>query len=152
MELKKYIKEGCTSEFSISLKDMNGYFKDNGAFSKSLSKNPLIYSVIIREEDGINYGLTVLNSGNIGKQNFMTRGHLHKKPLSEVYILLEGKVLLLMKKGNKESSINMKKNKAYVVPGKYAHRAINAGKKKAFFVSICSKKAGHVYKKTLFKK
>jgi len=150
MELKRYIKKKYTNKFRISLKDMPEYFKDKEAVAKNLRKNPVIYTVFVKEEKELNYYLTVLMPGKIGKQYFMTRGHMHKRPLSETYMLVGGNAWLLMKKGKEKSLTKMEKNIAYIVPGDFAHRVINPGKKEALFLTITPKEAGHIYKKNLF--
>lgn len=114
-------------------------------FKSEIRGNPLIYVVYIKNFKNFETGLTVIESGKIGKEYFMTKGHKHKNPVEEIYILIEGKGKLLIKEKNKLKEIIMKKGKIYFVPGKSGHRLINTGKNRLEVFTIYSKKAGHDY-------
>jgi len=85
----------------------------------------------------------------------MTKGHKHKKPTKEIYILLSGKGKLIIQ-GKKAKVFNLKKNKTYILPKNAGHRLINTGNKKLEVLTIYEKKAGHNYNfkftKRFFKK
>jgi len=121
-------------------KDMKDRFKQE----LKGNKNPVIYNVYIRNFGSFEIGLTVINSGKIGKEFFMTKGHRHKKGMEEMYMLVSGEGKLIIK-NKKLKKINMKKNKIYIVPGKAGHRLVNTGKKKLEVLTVYNKDSGHDY-------
>jgi glucose-6-phosphate isomerase len=145
MLLYDYVKKRPDKKVLIRLRDMKTFFSDKKAVNKRLKENPLIYTVLIKELKEIEYAITIIESGEIGKEHFMTRGHYHKKAYPEIYILVKGKGILLLQ-NKKFEKIRMRKGKAIYVHPKYAHRAVNMGWKKLEFLSIYSPKSGHNYK------
>ncbi len=97
--------------------------------------NPVIYETFIKSFSPIQLGLTVINPGTINKEFYMTRGHIHKKPTPEFYILLEGKGILLIQK-NKPEIIKLKEGEIALIPEGYTHRLINTGSKKLKVLTI----------------
>ncbi len=114
-------------------------------FRDKIKGNPVIYKVYIKDFGDFEYGLTVINPGKIGKEFYMTKGHKHKKPVGELYILIKGKGTLLIKKGSVKRGINLRKNKVYSIPKNAGHRLINTGKEELQVLTIYSKKAGQDY-------
>ena len=145
MKLKDYIKRNCDKKFVIRLKDMKIFFSDKKAIKKRIKQNPLIYSVLRKIEKGTEYSITIIESGKIGKEHFMTRGHYHLKPYPEIYILIKGKGLVLTQ-NKKCKAIKLKLGEAIYIKGKYAHRTINLGKTKLEFITITNK-TKHLFKK-----
>jgi len=123
------------------LNDMRDKFKD----ADNIKNNPTIYNVYIKDFGAFQAAITVLESGEINKEFFMTKGHKHKKPSEEIYILLNGKGKLYFQ-GTKAKIIEMKKDKIYVIQKSYGHRVINTGNKKIELLSVYSKNTGHDYK------
>ena len=111
-----------------------------------LKQNPLIYKFSTITLQNYNFGITQINPGKIGKQNYMTSGHKHKRKFPEIYFLIKGKAQLILKNKNKRRVIEMKKNRFYLIKPEYFHRVINTGKTKLIFGTLCHKKAGHIYK------
>ncbi len=134
------------------LSDMKDKYKD----SSGIKKDPVIYEVYIKDFGTFEAALTVLNAGTINKEFFMTKGHRHKKPRKEIYILTKGKGKLLIQEGKTAKAIEMKKDKMYFIPPRAGHRAINTGKGAMEFMSFYAKDAGHDYNfkftKRFFKK
>ena len=119
------------------LSGMKGFFEDNNAFKEILNKkDPELYSVYIKEFSPIDMGLTVINTGTVGKEYYFTKGHVHKRKTPEFYILLEGKGELLIQKGRKKKVIHMKLGEIALIPVGYAHRLANIGKKKLKVLTI----------------
>jgi glucose-6-phosphate isomerase len=132
----------------IFLKELINFLKDKQKAEEILKKiNPLIYTVDFIQENEISYAITTINPGKIGKENYMTKGHYHKKNVSEIYYLLHGQGEILLKKGKEKKKIKMKKNIFHYVPAGYAHRTVNTGEEKLFFLSIYQTDSGHDYKK-----
>ena len=146
MRLSEFIKRKCDKKIRIRLRDMIKFFSDKEAVFRRIKQNPLIYTVLIKKEKEIEYAITTIEPGKIGKEYFMTRGHYHKNPYPEIYILIKGHGILLLQ-DKKLKKITLEKGKTYYVSPKQAHRVVNTGKKKIEFLSIYSPKAGHDYKK-----
>ena len=102
----------------------------------SIKENPIIYQVFIKKFSPMQLGLTIINSGAINNEFYMTKGHIHDKKTPEFYILLEGKGILLIQKENKSKTINLKKGEITLIPAGYAHRLINIGDKKLKALTI----------------
>lgn len=143
--LKKYYDEKVVRK----LGDMADRFEN-----PLLKRDPILYTVYVKSYGPFQVALTVLESGNINGEYYMTKGHRHKKKREEMYILTRGKGKLLIQ-GKKAEAYEMKKNKIYTIPGKAGHRTINTGKGKMEFLSIYSTDSGHDYnfrfKKRFFK-
>ena len=116
------------------LKDLEGYFKDKEEFEKG-SKSDVIYETFTKSFSPINLTLTVIKPGKLGKEFYMTKGHVHGKKTPEFYILLEGKGALLIQKG-KPKTINLKKGEIALIPEGFGHRLINTGKKELKVLTI----------------
>ena len=145
MELKNHIKKHYNKKVVIKLKDMKNFFSDKASIKARIKENPLIYTVWRLKEKASNYSLTLLEPGKIGKEHFMTRGHYHKRPYPEIYILLKGKVLFI-EQNKKIRTIKFKKNVIYYLEPGYAHRTVNIGNTRTELLTIESSKAGHTYK------
>ena len=135
----KNLKKVCDKKTVRKYDDMKERFKSG------IKGNPLIYTVYIKDFKSFETGLTVIESGKIGKEYFMTKGHRHKNPVEEIYVLIKGNGKLLIKEKNNVRKINMKKGKIYLIPGRSGHRLINTGKNHLEVFTIYSKNAGHDY-------
>lgn len=122
------------------------YREMSDKFKEKIKGNPILYKVYIKDFMNFEYGLTVINPGKIGEEFYMTKGHKHVKPVEELYFLIRGKGILLIKEGKKKRKFNLKKNKIYLIPKNAGHRLINKGKKELEVLTIYSKDAGHDYK------
>lgn len=125
----------------VKLSDMKNFFRNPS------SKDKEIYRVISIERKHLSYAITIIKPGKINGEFFMTKGHYHKIPSSEVYYLLKGKGIIIMQKGNDFKKIAMQPNKFYEIPEGYAHRTINTGNVPLEFFSIYPTKSGHDYKR-----
>lgn len=140
------IKKRPDEKKVVRYKDMEDFFS-----SKIEDKgNPLVYTTFIKKFGSMNCAITIIESGKIGKEFFMTKGHAHGKPFPEIYSVLKGKGILVLKnkKGKEfmqEKKIKIKSPFVYFVPKDAAHRVINNSKSKLEFLSVYSNKAGHDY-------
>lgn len=158
-DYKKTIKhfEKRTSK-ARKLKDVVKWYSDKKAIEKELikNKNKVIYETFTDEFSPINLTLTVVHPGTIGKEYYMTKGHIHRKKVPEFYISLEGKGKLLMQKQSKVKVIDLKKGEIALIPVGYSHRLINTGNKKFKVLTIYdqeSKPDYHIkFKKRFFRK
>lgn len=146
--IKRIEKKGKVKETRLS--DLSDFLfgKDRDAADKVLAKkNPVIYKVKFLDEGEISYGITYMNPGKIGKQDFMTKGHYHDNGSPEVYYLISGKGKLIYRKGKDRKVVVMKKGVFHYIPKGYGHRTVNTGNGKLVFLSIYESKAGHDYEK-----
>ena len=115
-----------------SLSDLEGYFAAAAAFRHLReSTNPVIYEVyeVRRPEVAgeLLHGLSVVHSGVVGNEYFMTKGHYHiVRDAAELYYCLAGHGMLLME--NEEGEWAMEElhpgRVVYVTPS-WAHRSVN---------------------------
>ncbi|MCH8945644.1 MAG: cupin domain-containing protein [Nanoarchaeota archaeon] len=123
---------------SRKLKDVIQWYSDKKVFEKELKKkkNKIIYETFTDKFSPINLTLTVVHPGTVGKEYYMTKGHIHRKKVPEFYISLEGKGKLLMQKQSKVKVIDLKKGEIALIPVGYGHRLINTGNKKLKVLTI----------------
>ena len=99
------------------LKDMKEDYLDQDEVNKILkNKNPLIYKTYTKDFDKDNFiTLTIIKKGKIGREYYMTKGHFHKAPSKEDYILIKGKGVVLMENAKNSETVNLKKNRKILV-------------------------------------
>jgi glucose-6-phosphate isomerase len=135
------------------LSDLKGAFLDEAAYAAACAEgDPLVYSVEAIEPgsgDGdLHYGVGLIQPGRIGREYFMTKGHLHRwREASELYIGLGGKgVMLLEDEATGESRmLPLEPGMAVYVPGHTAHRTANVGDKPLTYIGVFPARAGHDY-------
>ena len=135
------------------LGDLAGIFRDEAAYgAASAAGNPLVYSVEAVEPgtgDGdLHYGLGVIYPGRVGREYFMTKGHLHSwREAAELYIGLSGTgVMLLEDEATGESRmLPLAPGCAVYVPGHTGHRTANVGDTPLSYIGVYPARAGHDY-------
>jgi glucose-6-phosphate isomerase, archaeal len=135
------------------LSDLAGIFQDEAAYSSLCAAgNPLVYSVEAVEPgtgDGdLHYGLGVIYPGRVGREYFMTKGHLHNwREAAELYIGLSGTgVMLLEDEATGESRmLPLGAGCAVYVPGRTGHRTANIGETPLSYIGVYPAQAGHDY-------
>ncbi len=135
------------------LSDLAGIFLDQAAYRAARADgDPLVYSVEVVEPgtgDGdLHYGLGVIHPGRVGREYFMTKGHLHSwREAAELYIGLSGKgVMLLEDEATGESRmLPLGPGCAVYVPGHTGHRTANVGETPLSYIGIYPARAGHDY-------
>ena len=135
------------------LSDLKGVFLDETAFAAACAQgDPLVYSVEAIEPgagDGdLHYGVGLIQPGRVGREYFMTKGHLHQwREAAELYIGLSGKgVMLLEDEANGESRmLPLEPGMAVYVPGHTGHRTANVGDKPLSYIGVFPARAGHDY-------
>ncbi|MBU3923488.1 MAG: cupin domain-containing protein [Nanoarchaeota archaeon] len=149
--LTKNLKNLFDKKITRKFTDMKDSYKN----SINIKNNPIIYEVFIKDFDKFETGLTKINPGQINKEYFMTKGHMHKKSSEEIYILISGKGKLLIQEKSPKI-LTLKKNNHYIIPGNAGHRLINTGNNPLEVYTIYNKNAGKDYNfkftKKLFKK
>ena len=134
------------------LSDVQSIFADQPACQGLLASNPLLYSVTQVEdhngEGDIHYGIGILMPGKVGREYFMTKGHLHAwRPAAEVYIGLRGRGMMLLEdeRTGECRAVPLEANSTVYVPGHTAHRTINVGDEPLVYWGVLSSAAGHDY-------
>lgn len=132
--------------------DVQSIFADQPACQELLSSNPLLYSVTqIEDHNGegdIHYGIGILMPGRVGREYFMTKGHIHAwRPAAEVYIGLRGRGMMLLQDEHTSEcrAVEFMANSVVYVPGYTAHRTINIGDEPLVYWGVLSSAAGHDY-------
>ncbi|MFW5899530.1 MAG: glucose-6-phosphate isomerase family protein [Jiangellaceae bacterium] len=135
-----------------TLADMRGFYADADAEAALAEANPLIYRVFEAsdtpaEEGQLRYSTTVIESGLVGEEYFMTKGHYHaKRDRAELYVGLRGHGLLLMQ--TPEGAVDAKEmhpGTAAYVPPYWGHRTINTGREPFAFLAAYPADAGYDY-------
>jgi len=135
------------------LSDLTGIFQDQQAYAAACAAgDPLVYSVEAVEPgtgDGdLHYGLGVIYPGRIGREYFMTKGHLHAwRDAAELYIGLAGTgIMLLEDEATGESKmLSLGPGCAVYVPGRTGHRTANVGEAPLSYIGVYPARAGHDY-------
>lgn len=134
------------------LRDVHSIFADRLACQELMAANPLIYRVTQVEdhngEGDIHYGLGILMPGKVGREYFMTKGHIHAwRPAAEVYIGLRGRGMMLLEDESTGEcrAVPLMADSTVYVPGYTAHRTINVGDEPLVYWGVLSSAAGHDY-------
>ena len=132
--------------------DMLGYYADSMALEKSIDTgNPVHYSVyerVVPETAGnLLFCVSVLESGTVGAEYFMTKGHYHAVvDTAEIYLCLRGQGYLLMKTAEGEWGAEpMMRGRLVYVPPYWAHRTVNTGRTSLVSLCVYPAHAGHNY-------
>jgi glucose-6-phosphate isomerase len=141
-----------TKKIEVRLSDMKPYFYDINALNEKIEKegNYVIYEYYENSLDrikGLNFGITIIHPGSIGKEYHFTRGHFHlNKEADEIYIGIKGKGLVLLDNGKGEFySYLLERGTIIYIPGDFAHRTINIGDEDLVYFYIYPSDAGHDY-------
>lgn len=134
------------------LRDVQTVFADQPACDALLAQNPLLYSVTLvddhNDEGDLHYGIGILMPGKVGREYFMTKGHLHAwRPAAEVYIGLRGRGVMLLEDEHTGATraVPLEANSTVYVPGYTAHRTVNIGDEPLVYWGILASAAGHDY-------
>jgi len=136
----------------VKLSDMKEYFIDKKAVHEILAsgKDPIIfeYCEYSAQEtaENLNFGITTIYPGKIGKEYYMTRGHFHAKNAAEVYVGISGHGMLLMQTREGEVSwLEIEPYKIVYVPPNWGHKTINTGTESLVVLFVYRSDAGHEY-------
>lgn len=134
------------------LRDLAGLFADKAAESELLESNPLVYRVFdaaaLPKEDGhLLFSTTVIESGRVGEELFMTKGHYHARAdRAELYYGLSGEgILLLQTPEGRYEALEMVAGTAAYVPPYWGHRTVNTGAEPFVFLAAYPADAGYDY-------
>ena len=145
--------ESFKKKVQVKLSGLREFFNDRETADQVLSsgEDPLVYEVFEHsqpEVNGqINFGLTILYPGKVGKEYYLTRGHYHtKENAAELYIGLAGEGMMIMQtKDGEVAHLPIRPGDVIYVPPFWAHRTVNVGKEKLSFFFAYPSDAGHDY-------
>ncbi|MCL4124871.1 UNVERIFIED_CONTAM: hypothetical protein GTU68_007539 [Idotea baltica] len=126
---------GSSGRYEKSIKELSGLYEDAEAFDLAVSANPerVVYSVHevrpLQEKGDLIFGTTWMAPGKIGREFFMTRGHIHARAnRPETYYGESGQGLMLMESPQGETQILEVHPRVMVyVPPMWIHRSVNTG-------------------------
>lgn len=134
------------------LSDLKGVFHDEAAF-ETMDPETEVYHVQSvmpvpqGTRAGLFMGITFLQSGKVGDEYFMTKGHFHRKADSpEYYWCTRGEgMLILMDRNRKVSAQRMYPGSLHYIEPGIAHRVANTGSTQLIFGACWPSDAGHDY-------
>jgi glucose-6-phosphate isomerase, archaeal len=132
--------------------DLGNLFLDRAAAEK-LAEDTLIYSVQWwspvpdQTEGGLFWGNTTIEPGQVGREYFMTHGHLHAKAdRTEFYSTIEGTGALILMNDDRQTRMEpMTPGSLHHIPPRTAHRVANTGANPLRFVACWPSDAGYDY-------
>jgi glucose-6-phosphate isomerase len=139
---------------SRHLSEMDGYFLDQKAYRAILDEGDLllyeVYEIQRPEITGeLLHGITVLHSGKVGAEYFMTKGHFHGVlETAELYYCLDGEGVMVMETPEGEWAVEeLRPGCVTFVPPRWAHRSVNTSLEDDLILFfIYPAHAGHDYK------
>ncbi len=125
----------ATGRYEKRISDLAGLYEDAAAFEAFAAEDParIVYTVHearpLQSSGDLIFGTTWMQPGRIGREFFMTRGHIHataNRP--ETYYGESGEGLMLMESPEGETQILEVRPRVLVyVPPMWIHRSVNTG-------------------------
>ena len=125
----------ATGRYEKRIADLAGLYEDAAAFEAFAAEDParIVYTVHearpLQSSGDLIFGTTWMQPGRIGREFFMTRGHIHataNRP--ETYYGESGEGLMLMESPEGETQILEIRPRVLVyVPPMWIHRSVNTG-------------------------
>lgn len=144
---------GNTGRYEKRLSDLTGLYADADAHQALVGStgDPVVYDV----EDfkpgthsgDLIYGVTRMNPGQIGREYFLTRGHIHAKAdRPEIYYGQKGRGLMQLESPEGETRIiEIGPQTICYVPPFWIHRSINVGTEDLVMVFAYPSDSGQDY-------
>jgi glucose-6-phosphate isomerase len=123
----------------------------SGAYVEGCSGEEMVYEVFNVDVPETNSELqtcmTRLNSGKVGNEYFMTKGHFHEvQDRSEIYLTTSGQGRLVMATEDGQHVVEeMRPGSMNYIPGGWSHRSVNVGDEPLVFFAAYVGDAGHDY-------
>jgi glucose-6-phosphate isomerase len=145
--------EGAGTRTERRLSDLKGVFHDQAAWQAALAAgNPLVYAVEAmlpgHGEGDLHFGIGIIQPGKIGREYFITKGHLHEwREAAELYIGLSGQGMMLLEDeaSGESRMLPLGPGQAVYVPGHTGHRTANVGSTPLTYIGVYPARAGHDY-------
>ncbi|CAN7367302.1 glucose-6-phosphate isomerase [Rhizobium sp. LjRoot30] len=144
---------GNTGRYEKRLSDLAGLYEDAAAHQALVEElaDPVVYDV----EDfrpgahsgDLIYGVTRMNPGRVGREFFLTRGHIHAKAdRPEIYYGQKGQGLMQLESPDGETRIvEIGPQTICYVPPFWIHRSINVGDEDLVMVFAYPSDSGQDY-------
>jgi len=153
LDFKTGVIKSYKKEAQVKLSVLREFFNDREAVDQILSSGVdlIIYEYFEHSqpevEGHINFGVTTVYPGKVGKEYHLTRGHYHaKENAAELYIGLTGEGIMIMQtKDGQVVNLPIRPGDVVYVPPFWAHRTVNIGKEKLSFFFAYPSDAGHDY-------
>lgn len=135
---------GSTGSYTQTLAQLAGLYGDEAAYATALATmgDKAVYEVTefrpSTKAGDLIFGITRMVPGKIGREYFMTRGHIHARAdRSEMYYGQGGHGLMLMESPDGETRVvEIGPQKVCYVPPMWIHRAVNTGRD-GFLMLFC---------------
>lgn len=126
---------GMTGRYEKRLRDLTGLYEDEGAFAALMAaaNDPVVYDVCdFRPSDApgdMIFGVTRMSPGRVGREFFLTRGHIHAKAdRPEIYYGQKGHGLMLLEAPDGQTRVvGIGPQTICYVPPYWIHRSVNVG-------------------------
>ena len=135
----------------IRVRDMREFLYGDGALGQG---DRLVYQYSECSQPAasgqLNFGVTRIRPGLLGKDFDFTRGHYHSNPnAAEVYFVLRGRgILLTQTRGGETAEIELEPGRAVYIPPGWGHRAVNSGRTELIYAYVYPSDAGHSYQES----
>ncbi|MGC1299305.1 MAG: glucose-6-phosphate isomerase family protein [Alloacidobacterium sp.] len=134
------------------LGQLKGIFRNEPAWD-SMNPDTVVYSVQWQEPaipdtaGALSWGSTTIESGCVGGEYFMTRGHFHaKRDRGEYYTTAQGTGILVLMGEDRVARVEaMSPGSLHYIPGYIAHRTLNTCDVPLVFWACWPSDAGHDY-------
>ncbi|HEY5206822.1 MAG TPA: glucose-6-phosphate isomerase [Roseiarcus sp.] len=126
---------GATSRYVKTLADLDGLYEDAAAFDalKGVMRDEVVYEVTDYKPStnpgDMIMGVTRIRPGKVGREYFLTRGHIHANAnRPEIYYGESGCGLMLLESPEGEiRTVEMGPRTLCYVPPYWIHRSVNTG-------------------------
>ena len=144
---------GRTGRYEKRLRDLAGLYEDADSFEAALGTDgdTIVYDVEdFRPGDhsgDMIYGVTRMNPGRIGREFFLTRGHIHARAdRPEIYYGQKGHGLMQLESPEGETRIvEIRPQTICYVPPYWIHRSVNVGPEDLVMVFAYPSDSGQDY-------
>jgi glucose-6-phosphate isomerase, archaeal len=126
-------------------------YQDKAAVSSLLAEDdPIIYTGfdadVPFESGHLVFRTTIIRSGTVGSEFFMTKGHHHYRDSAELYVGMSGEGIMVMESRDGDFAYErLAPSAAVYVPPGWAHRTANTGSGPLSFLAVYFGDAGHDY-------
>jgi len=135
VDVKNGALQGASNRYVKTYKDLTGLYENETSFVEMLAKKgeDVAYEVTdfkpsAKQNDMI-FGVTRMEPGKVGREYYMTRGHIHARPnRPEMYYGESGLgVMLLESPAGEIRTIEIGPRNMCYVPPYWIHRTVNVG-------------------------
>lgn len=153
VEVNTGAMSGRTGRYEKRLSDLDGLYEDHRAFRELRERigDPVVYAVEdFRPGDhagDLIYGVTRMSPGRVGREYFLTRGHIHAKAnRPEIYYGQQGRGLMQLESPQGETRIvEIRPQTICYVPPYWIHRSVNTGDEDLVMVFAYPSDSGQDY-------